>query len=168
MSCERLSDRMTPVLAGGSRWSAEEAEHLAQCPDCGAEWRLLSRAAALGDRLPPLDADQVTAGVLQRVAADRRQARSTRRRWLIGIAAAVAASLLLVSRFTEPAVTPYPPLAERLEIPFMELDSLSADQLQAVLETLEPPLGSESTLDAPTLQDLDDTQLERLLRSLEG
>jgi hypothetical protein len=160
---------MAPVLAGRSRWSVEEADHLARCPDCGAEWRLLSRAAAIGDRLPSIDPGPVTAGVLKRVAAEPRPAHSNRRRWMIGIAAAVAASLLLVSRIREPSVVGRPPLASgELEIPVLELDSLSADQLQAVLETLEPPLGSESTLDAPTLQDLDDTQLERLLRSLEG
>lgn len=168
MSCPRLSDRMVQVLAGRSRWSEEESNHLARCPDCGAEWRLLTRAGAIGDRISTPDAGQVTAAVLRRVAADRQQSRSSRRRWMIGIAAAVAASLLLVSRLTEAPVAPATPLVQRLEIPFLELDSLSADQLQAVLETLEPPLGSESTLDAPTLQDLDDTQLERLLRSLEG
>ncbi|MEP7324750.1 MAG: hypothetical protein ABI836_02275 [Gemmatimonadota bacterium] len=159
---------MAAVLAGSDHWSREEEEHLSVCADCRAEWQLLARGAALGAGLPSLDAGRIGSMVQQRLAAERRKARNRRRAWVVAPLAAAAAIVLVVTRPGEKPASGQGPVATRLEIPFTELDSLSASQLQAVLETLEPPLGSSSTLDAPSLQDLDDHQLERLLRSLEG
>ena len=43
-----LSDRMPDVAAGRIRWSVPEQQHLVECADCAAEWRLVSTASALG------------------------------------------------------------------------------------------------------------------------
>ena len=169
MSCERLSDRMPGVVAGRDHLSREDEEHLAVCSDCRSEWLLLARGATLGISLP-LDAERIAGRVQDRLLAARRETRLARRSWIVAVTAAAAALLLIIYRpdGTE-SIGTIPPLdATGLELPIIELDSLSSEQLQAVLESLEPPLGSTSTLDAPTLQDLDDHQLERLLRSLEG
>ena len=45
---------------------------------------------------------------------------------------------------------------------------LDGDQLQAVLEALDPPLGATGGGPSPSFGELDDSQLERVLRSLEG
>ena len=170
MTCERLSDRMPRVMAGKDRWSGDEEEHLNGCADCRREWQLLARGAALGADLPPLDTARMSAQLRQRLTAAHAESRNARRAWVVA-AMAVAATLLLVV-FRPPASGPAevsgPVAVNGLELPVIELDSLSAEQLRTVLESLEAPLGSSSTLDAPSLQDLDDHQLERLLRSLEG
>lgn len=49
-----------------------------------------------------------------------------------------------------------------------ELDALDEDQLQAVLEHLDAAAGSLDGGVEPRMGDLDDQQLERVLRSLEG
>jgi hypothetical protein len=169
MNCERLSDRMPGVLAGRDHWSREDEEHLVVCADCRSEWQLLARGAALGAELPTLDASRISAEVQRRLARAKRAERNRRLGWIgLGLAAAAALVLVVARPDGQGPIGTGPVTGTRLEIPFIELDSLSAAQLEAVLETLEPPLGSNSTLDAPTLQDLDDHQLERLLRSLEG
>ena len=173
MSCERLSDRMPAVMAGRDHWSRDDQEHLAVCSDCRSEWQLLARGAALGAELPPLNTARISAQLQQRLAAASHKERNRinrRRGWILTTLAAAAALLIVLLRpdGKGPVGTEGPVAATALELPFIELDSLSADQLQAVFESMEPPLGSNSTLDAPSLQDLDDQQLERLLRSLEG
>lgn len=55
-----------------------------------------------------------------------------------------------------------------LQLPLAELESLDEGQLTTVLEGLEAPLGAEATPEAPALGDLQDSELERVLRSLEG
>ena len=167
MSCERLSDRMSGVMAARDHWSREDEEHLGVCSDCRGEWQLLARGAALGADLPRLDTTRISAEVQGRLTRAKRGARNRRRGWIVVALAAAAALVLVIARPDDKSPVG-PVAATSLEIPFIELDSLSAAQLQAVLESLEPPLGSNSTLDAPSLQDLDDHQLERLLRSLEG
>jgi len=169
MNCERLSDRMPGVLAGRDHWSREDEEHLVVCADCRSEWQLLVRGSALGAELPGLDVSRISAEVQRRLALAKRADRNRRRGWLgLGLAAA-AALVLVIARPRSTGEAPASPIAEQaLVLPVIELDSLSAAELQAVLETMEPPLGTNSTLDAPSLQDLDDHQLERVLRSLEG
>ena len=55
-----------------------------------------------------------------------------------------------------------------LTLPLAELDSLDVGQLQAVLDGLDSPVGEATPGEAPSFGDLDDSQLERVLRSLEG
>jgi hypothetical protein len=57
---------------------------------------------------------------------------------------------------------------QAFQLPLAELESLDAGELTTVLEGLEAPLGAEATPEAPGLGDLQDTELERVLRSLEG
>lgn len=167
MSCERLTDRMAGVLAGRDRWTREDEEHLALCDECRAEWQLLGRAAVIGRNIP-VDTARISRQVAS-IAIRKRESRAIRRGFSIGFIAAVAASLFIVLRSNEPVSDERPPIATAgLEIPLLELDSLSAGQLQAVLETMEAPLGAESTVEPTSLQDLNDYQLEQLLRSLEG
>jgi hypothetical protein len=57
---------------------------------------------------------------------------------------------------------------EAFRIPVAELDSLDNGELESVLQDLDAPLGAGTLNSTPGLGDLDDVQLERLLRSLEG
>ncbi|MBK8005811.1 MAG: sigma-70 family RNA polymerase sigma factor [Gemmatimonadetes bacterium] len=61
-----------------------------------------------------------------------------------------------------------PLVAVGFHLPLAELDQADAEVLEAVLDQLDAPVGEGSSMDAPSLGDLDDTQLERVLRSLEG
>lgn len=168
MNCERLSDRMPGVLAGRDHWSREDEEHLLVCADCRGEWQLLARGAALGAELPMLDASRISAEVQRRLARAKQAERNRRRGW-IGLGLAAAAALVFVVARPTGIEMPAGPIADKtLVLPVIELDSLSPQQLEAVLESLESPLGTKSTLDLPSLQDLDDNQLERVIRSLEG
>jgi hypothetical protein len=168
MNCERLSDRMAGVLAGRDHWNREDEEHLVVCADCRSEWQLLARGAALGGDLPALDAGSIASQVQLRLARANQRAKNLRRGWIgIGLAAAAVLVLVVARPDGKSPPGPGPISATNLEIPFIELDSLSPAQLQAVLETLEPPLGSSSTMAEPSLHDLDVQQPERLLRSLE-
>ena len=49
-----------------------------------------------------------------------------------------------------------------------ELESLDEAELEAILDGLEVPLSEGAGGTPPALGDLNDTQLERVLRSLEG
>jgi hypothetical protein len=53
-------------------------------------------------------------------------------------------------------------------VPLAELEGLDDSQLEAVLQSLDAPLGESGGGPAPSFGDLDDSQLERVLRSLEG
>jgi hypothetical protein len=171
MTCERLSDRMPAVALGRERWTDEERRHLESCPDCRAEWEMVGRTQRLGrDIEKEIDSVRVSAGVLHRLATEP-VVRRPGRGWWIGIGtAAVAAGLFLMLR--HPTVPPTAP-SETLEtgafeIRLTELDSLDASQLTTVLEWIDDPLEVPSTEDLPSLQELDQPQLERVLRSLEG
>ena len=48
MTCERLSDRMPEVARGAGAWDESDRRHLAGCPDCQAEWRLVTLSLGLG------------------------------------------------------------------------------------------------------------------------
>ena len=49
--CETLSEKMPAMRHGAERWTAEEADHLASCPDCRWEWDLVATGAVLGEVL---------------------------------------------------------------------------------------------------------------------
>jgi hypothetical protein len=181
--CEELSDRMPEVSAGEARWTAAEDRHLAACAECTAEWALLGRTRALGDPAADgLDADAIAAAVLLRLRGEGAVAAAApapRRRFLSFAGLAAAAVLALALWSSRPTVSPAPvptpaagagglPLRSAHFIPLPELDSLGAPELQAVLDGFDAPLTEGSTLDAPTLGDLDDHELERVLRSWEG
>lgn len=169
--CASIQDRIPLVANGLSSWTPGEAAHFTDCPDCAAEWHIVSTARRLGDAAAgQVDADRVSRRVMARLASDR-----AGRRWRIGggiagLAAAAAVVLMVrtaVVRSPSGAATT-PPVAAVLHVPIAELESLDTAELESVLDGLDQPLGSGAAPDAPHLGDLDDVQLERVLRSLEG
>jgi len=167
--CETLRERMPDVAHGAGTWTGAEEAHLAGCAECAAEWRVVRTALRLGDptarRVNP---GRLAAAVAAGVARERRMSRWKRAGWLTGLAAAAAVALV-VWRGSTPTDTPAVAgtVAEYL-LPLAELESLDETQLQAVLDALDGPLGDGGSAGGPTLGDLTDTQLERVLRSLEG
>jgi anti-sigma factor RsiW len=172
ISCEWMADRMPAVAHGRAEWTGEEAAHLMTCPACAADWRLIAAARRVGDsatrRLQP---EAVSRSVLRRLAEARRH-RLRRRLGVIGSLAAAALVTLVLwsgrygrgSAGESGAGTAVPVL----QLPLAELESLNEGQLTTVLEGLEAPLGAEATMETPALGDLQDSELERVLRSLEG
>jgi hypothetical protein len=87
-------------------------------------------------------------------------------RTVVGIAAAAAVALLLY-RPAAPAPVSFAPISADARL-LPELDSLNVDELTLIADGLETPL-AETPLGSPTsLDDLDTTQLTRVLRALEG
>jgi anti-sigma factor RsiW len=169
--CESIQDRVPLVANGEAEWSEAEAAHLASCRECAAEWRLIQTARRLGDTAATrIDPAQVGRAVLARLAAERRRSRWKRSGWLAVLAAAAAVTLVvrLSSHGPGAGSESMPPSATAFHVPIAELERLDAGQLESVLEGLDEPLGSQAAPDAPHLGDLDDHQLERVLRSLEG
>jgi len=181
-TCERMSDRMPGVAAGRAAWTAEERGHLDACADCRAEWALVQAAGAVGGRVASRTAPEALAAtVLARVHeaehADRRRATT---RWALrwgGLAAAAALMLAVLFRGPAPAGPeaagdsgePAPAPAEvAFQLPLPELDDAESDELQAVLDGLEAPLGESSTLDGLLGEDVTEQDLERVLRAWEG
>ena len=170
INCEWMTDRMALVANGRAEWTGEEETHLAQCQACAAEWRLLATARRLGDSAARrLEPDRVSRAVLGRLARER-QHRHWRRMGLIGslAAAALVAAIVWTGPRRSGPVGDRITSARAFQLPLAELESLNEAQLSAVLEGLEAPLGGEATPEAPALGDLQDSELERVLRSLEG
>jgi predicted anti-sigma-YlaC factor YlaD len=179
--CERLSDRMPAVAAGRISWTVEDVAHLDACADCRAEWRLVAAVQRIGPGAASGgDPEGTAAAVLTRVReaehADRR--RATTRRALVWGGLAAAAALMLAVLFggparrapevaTSPASTTSASVAFHLSLP--ELDGAAPDELQAVLDGLEVPLGESSTLDGEfSGDDVSQQDMERVLRAWEG
>jgi hypothetical protein len=165
---EDLRERMPEVALGADQWSAAEAAHLAGCPDCSAEWRMIQTAQRLGQAAAGrVDPARLGAAVLAGVARERKVLRWKRAGWVTGLAAAAVLTLLVWPGGPERAA-PSESASAEYRLPLAELESLDEQQLQAVLEALDAPLGDGGSAGGPSLGDLDDTQLERVLRSLEG
>lgn len=175
-SCEQLSDRMPEVARGQTTWSAADLLHLDACPACRKEWELVRLAAGLGREWEgKLDTAAIGRSVGERLRRESgRDRRSRQRSWVGVVALAAAASLALVlwAPWRQPAVPAgVPPVAAAAGeylIPLSGIDSLTADELESVLETMDMPLTGTTSVGTPSLQQLDDQQLERVLRSLEG
>jgi len=154
-------------------WSAEEQAHLAACPDCQAEWELVSVATDLGaDVAGDLDVHHVTERVLGRLRADR-HGRSRRMGWAVtGIAAAAAVMLAVwAGRPGQPLgpVSHRPVGVDVAQLPLPELDSLGTPELEAVLQSLDAPIGtSVETVDSTELDSLETPELQQVLDGLEG
>ncbi len=169
--CEQVTERMVAVAHGAGALTGEEQAHLAACPDCALEWRLVQAAGRLGDRAAGrVDPARVSHAVLGTLRAERRRGQWIRRGALAGLAA--AAALVLMVRTSGPApgrAGDLPGAATAaLYVPRAELESLYEGQLEAVLDGLDAPLTEGGAVAPPALGDLDDAQLERVLRSLEG
>jgi hypothetical protein len=164
--CGRLSDRMPEVARGQLSWTPEEREHFLRCPECQAEWELIWVTGRLGEGLVVASPDRIAATVVQRVRQDARRRRT--RATLAGVVglAAAAAVILTVRPQPEPGSAPAPGVT--LQIPLPELENLQAAELDSLLYTMDEPLGGGSTLDEPSLGDLDDQELERVLETWEA
>lgn len=167
--CEGLRDRMPDVAAGRAVWAEADSQHLSTCAECGAEWRLIQASRRLGEeRVRQLDLPRMAGAVRAGVARERRRARYLRGGWFAGLAAAAAVVLLLWYRPPEPGQQVASGAGQRFTLPLAELEGLDAGQLNQVLDGLEVPLEQGGGGDVPTFTELDDQQLERVLRSLEG
>jgi hypothetical protein len=193
--CTSLSDRMPDVALGRSRWTEEEARHLASCADCRAEWAVVHAVERLGASLPSAPDPGLTAArVRERLAAGRARRRA-RTRALAGAGLAAAAALTLavwpgrgrptapsVARTRVPGAVPAVPapapssggraatdpgVHDGPELPLPELDSLPADALDSMLRVLDEPIARADGDDAP-LGDTGDQELEHALLGLEG
>jgi hypothetical protein len=168
--CERLSDRMPEVVHGRSRWTPDEAAHLAACADCRGELALVQASLALGRRAPRLsDAGGMAATIERRLAGVRTRRAGARR--IAGLAAAAAVLLTVWAGWPErPVGTTHGssrPTAQAL-VPLPELELLDPAELDSLLQRIETPAAGNSTLDAPSLGDLEDTELEQVLATWEG
>ena len=172
IDCETLVEKMPMVAQAQASWTAEEAAHLAECADCASSWRIVSVAPRLGgSAAETLDISGIIHHLHSRLEQERRARRWKRAAWVTGLAAAAALTAVVWDGST-PKNDPAPVVSSTpgaiVELPLAELEGLDDDQLRAVLEGLDPPLGSTVGGPGPSLNDLDDSQLERVLRSLEG
>lgn len=170
MTCTEVSDRMPTVALGHAAWSAEEKRHLDDCADCSAEWRVVRLAQKVTAARPDgLDVDRIAGRVLQRLAIEPAATSRSARWWYGGAGVAAAALLLVLALRRSPGdATAVIDLAPAGAIPVMGLDSLNEEQLRMVLESLDEPLETLTNPLMPSMLDLDDQQLERVIRSLEG
>ena len=168
--CTRLSDRIPEVALGRARWTADQAAHLRGCPDCRTELALVQATIALGRRAPGVPDPAAVAQAVERRLAQGR----SRRAWggRAGGLAAAAALLLAVWTRWPPQPERTAPLpgqsASQALVPLPELDLLEPAELDSLLQRMEAPVAGNSTLDAPSLGDLEDTELEQVLATWEG
>ena len=169
--CERLSDKMPDVAHHRTEWTPGEAAHLAACAECLAEWDLVLAACALDEGAPTFsDPSALTAALRRRLAEDRAARARGRRAWSFAGAAVAAAAILAVvtGRDPGPAETA-PAVAEAgALVPLPELEGLEAAQLDTLLQSLDRPVAGTSTLDASTLGEYEDGELEQVFASWEG
>ena len=170
--CERLSDRMPDVVLHRSEWTPEEAAHLAGCAECLAEWELVLAARALGEGAPTApDSSAVSAALLRSLAEDRAgRARARRAWWFAGAAAAAAAILVAVMTGRDAATVAAPQVVAEAEVlvPLPELEGLETAQLDTLLQSIDRPVAGTSTLDASTLGEHEDGELEQVFAAWEG
>jgi len=155
--CARLSDRMPEVVHGRSRWTPDEAAHLAGCADCRRELALVQATVAMGRKAPRL--------------TDPASLAATVERRLAGLAAAAALMIMVWGRWPErpaPTATGSAGSPAQALVPLPELELLDPAELDSLLQRMEMPSAGSSTLDAPGLGDLEDTELEQVLDTWEG
>ncbi|HUG26715.1 MAG TPA: hypothetical protein VMK53_00340 [Gemmatimonadales bacterium] len=162
---------MPEVARKSSRWTADEAEHLLGCQDCGDEWRLVGSAVAMGHGVESrVNVDQVAERVIARLR-ESPVAAAPGRPWVRRAVLPLAAAAALVSAvwFGWPASeVQEEPTARFAVLP--ELDDLDETELESMVEVFT---GTEADplrpLDAAeSLGDLSDAELESLLRFMEG
>ncbi len=173
--CERLSDRMPDVALGRSVWGPDERQHLDACPDCLAEWKLIEMASRLGTSLTGSpDAEAVTASLLTRLAAERRNVSVVHRRWLAAGLAAAAVAIIAVRVPHSAPPGPAAPVPSSVAttsgqaLPLPELEDLPVSELQSILGALDDSSGVSRAFDDPALDDFDNHDLERALGAWEG
>jgi hypothetical protein len=170
--CERLSDRMADVAHQHTEWTPEEAAHLAGCVDCLAEWELVLAARALDESAPTVSDPSALAATLQRRLAEDRAGRiRLRRAWSFAAATAAAAAILtavVTQRDGGPATGARTVARAEALVPLPELEGLETAQLDTLLQSLDRPFAGTSTLDASTLGEYEDGELEQVFATWEG
>jgi hypothetical protein len=170
--CERLSERMPDVALHRAEWTPDEAAHLAGCADCRAEWELVLAARALDEGAPTIaDPSALHAALQRRLAEDRAQRIRARRAWSFAAAAAAAAAILaaVVTQRDAGLATGARTVAEAEPlVPLPELEGLGTAQLDTLLQSLDRPSAGTSTLDASTLGEYEDGELEQVFATWEG
>jgi len=165
MTCQELSDKMPAVARGAAEWSPAEAAHLVACAECRREWVVVG-AGRLVARDLTVNADALAAVVLRRLRTEPEARLLPRSRWLIGLAAAAVLAVILVPG-NAPAPLPVESAAAPLEVDVSGLTALSSAGLTDVLESFDTMWTETSTTDAPSLDDLDPQELERVQGSWE-
>jgi hypothetical protein len=166
---------MIAVLHGQGDWDPAERRHLAECADCGAEWKVVSAAHAAGDRhRTPVNVEAIVGQLHRRLASGEAAPRESMGggrwvgravRWGALLAAAVLLMVWLGIRRAPPSRQP--PAVAAAPFVLHELDSLTPGELQRVLETVGsavPTVGGAE----PLMGELSTEELETILHSLEG
>jgi hypothetical protein len=163
---------MPDVATHHDQWTTEEAAHLEDCAECRAEWRLMLAARELDETAPTVsDLSALPAALRRRLAADRADRGRSRRAWsFAGVAAAAAAVVGVVMTRSEPGPAGGPPAVLQAEalVPLPELEGLETAQLDTLLQSIDRPFADRSTLDASTLGEYEDEELEQVFASWEG
>jgi len=168
--CTRLSDHIPDVALGRTSWTPDQAAHLRACADCSAELALVHATIAIGRKAPRLSDPESMADTIGRRLAERH----SRRDWARPMTGLAAAAVLLLAVWTrwptrpERAVPQPARAASQALVPLPELELLEPAELDSLLERMEAPVAGSSTLDAPSLGDLEDTELEQVLATWEG
>jgi len=170
--CERLSDRMPDVALRRAEWTPGEAAHLADCADCLAEWKLVLAARALDESAPTVsDPSALPAALQRRLAEDRARRIGARRAWSFVAAAGAAAAILaavVTQRDAGPAAGGRTVAGVEALVPLPELEGLETAQLDTLLHSLDRPSAGTSTLDASTLGEYENGELEQVFATWEG
>ena len=170
--CERLSERMPDVAHHLTEWTPEEAAHLAGCVDCLAEWELVLAARALDESAPTVsDASALATTLQRRLAEDRAGRIRLRQAWSFAAATAAAAAILaavVTQRDGGPVTGARTVARAEALVPLPELEGLETAQLDTLLQSLDRPFAGTSTLDASTLGEYEDGELEQVFATWEG
>ena len=168
--CTKLSDRIPEVALGRVRWTPDQAAHLRACAECRAEFALVQATIGLGRKAPALSDPGATAAAVERRLVQVRSRRAGVER-MAGVAAAAMLVLAVWTRWPAPPERPASGTtnsAAQALVPLPELELLEPAELDSLLERMEAPVAGSSTLDAPSLGDLEDTELEQVLATWEG
>jgi hypothetical protein len=159
------SDCLADSALGVSPLSERESEHLDACAECRLELELVRAAARLGSaEVAGLPEGRIARRVVERLAAQ--PVARPRRPWLVGLAAA-AALALAVWYGSVGTSTPEIVVTELQLSVLHELDDLNAPELEQVLESIPLAAGAVSHQDVAPLVELNVSDLERVLRSME-
>jgi len=168
-SCDTVRDRLPLAAAGAVELSDDDRSHLRHCTDCAEEWRLVQRAAHLGDEVVArIDPSAMAGDVLERLRAEPSVVPLTPRRWwAAGLVAAAALIALVLSPVFRGGPTGFETGSEvAWFVP--ELDSLETAELLLVLNTFDGAAGADEVIGLPLEDDLETQELEQVLQAWEG
>ncbi|HET9134122.1 MAG TPA: hypothetical protein VFN90_07450 [Gemmatimonadales bacterium] len=184
MTDQHLTDLLPDLVRGTEPWTEAARAHLATCAECAGELAMLETIHAEHETRPvTLDVEAITAGVLAGLRAPetpvialadhpRARARGGALRWVAGLAAAAAIAVAFASqRPTAGTPADDADVARRSGNVLPELERLETWELEILLASVEPTTSTddaEALGELPRLGDLDDTELEQLLETMEG